>query len=209
MKFLKKINLGLILTIIVVTAVTIYSVNIELKRNKQKDEIKNLCEEFIDLTNKYAILPEEYQNLENKMSEEELDTYISEIKNNLKEKMIDNSSAIDIQTKILETELRNQIDSENIVTDFERKIIKINSYSFDGNQVTVNFKSKVDKNIKYYNIGFDINGNEIKEEANKNDSFDTNTETIILQETDNMWKVVYSDLEYSRNSFYSYADIAY
>ena len=37
MKLLKKINLGLILTIIVVLAVAIYSINVELKRKEEKD----------------------------------------------------------------------------------------------------------------------------------------------------------------------------
>ncbi len=197
MKLLKKINLGLILTIIVVLAVAIYSINVELKRNKEKDTIKTVCEDFIKTTSDYVSLPEEYQSLTNKISEEDFNNYINEMKDKLKEKMIDNNDAIDIQATILETELEEQLASQNIVTNFERKITKLSSYTFDGNQVTVSFKSKVDKEIKYTENG---------EEKTKNDAFDTVTETIILQKVDNVWKVVYSDLEYSRDSAYGYAD---
>ncbi len=201
MKLLKKINLGLILTIIVVLAVAIYSINVELKRNKEKDTIKTVCEDFIKTTSDYVSLPEEYQSLTNKISEEDFNKYINEMKDKLKEKMIDNNDAIDIQATILQTELEEQLASQNIVTNFERKITKISSYTFDGNQVTVSFKSKVEKDIKYIE-----NGSETQEEKTKNDSFDTVTETIILQKVDNVWKIVYSDLEYSRDSVYGYAD---
>lgn len=197
MKLLKKINLGLILTIIVVLAVAIYSINVELKRNKEKDTIKTVCEDFIKTTSDYVSLPEEYQSLTDKISEEDFNNYINEMKDKLKEKMIDNNDAIDIQATILEAELEEQLASQNIVTNFERKITKLSSYTFDGNQVTVSFKSKVDKEIKYTENG---------EEKTKNDAFDTVTETIILQKVDNVWKVVYSDLEYSRDSAYGYAE---
>ena len=122
MKLLKKINLGLILTIIVVLAVAIYSINVELKRNKEKDTIKTVCEDFIKTTSDYVSLPEEYQSLTNKISEEDFNKYINEMKDKLKEKMIDNNDAIDIQATILQTELEEQLASQNIVTNFERKI---------------------------------------------------------------------------------------
>ena len=198
MKFLRKINLGLILTIIVVAAVAIYSVNVELNRNKEKENIKKACEEFIDITNKYAMLPEQKQDLNKKITEQELNDYINEIEKGLKEKMVDNDSAIEIQATILESELLNQIATENIATKFEREILKISSYSFDGDQVTVSFKDKVNKDVKYKtNNGYDELGNEIKKEESKNISFGNEYETITLQKVDNTWKVVYADIQYS------------
>ena len=50
MKILKKINLGLVLTIIVVLAVGIYSINVEGQRKNSKEEIRKSCEEYIDLS---------------------------------------------------------------------------------------------------------------------------------------------------------------
>lgn len=198
MRILKKLNIGLILTIIVVAAVTIYSVNVEITRKKEKENIKTACEEFIKTTSKSVILPEEYQKLDKKVTQEELEKYVEEVQKHLKERMIDSNSAIEIQTTILQSELEEQITSENLVTNFEREILKINSYSFDGDQVTVTFKGKVNKDIKtLVNYGLDSE----KKEETKNSSFDTEQETITLQKVDNTWKIVYSDLQYSENSF--------
>lgn len=198
MKFLRKVNLGLILTIIVVAAVTIYSVNVEVQRKKEKENIKVVCEEFIDTTSKFSMLPEQYYKLDNKITEQEFNTYMGEVKNALKEKMIDNNSALEIQTTILESELSDQIISGNIVTKFERDITKINSYSFDGDQVTVTFKGKVNRDIKYLvNDGYDENGNATQKEESKTTSFGTESETITLQKVNDTWKVVYSNLQYT------------
>lgn len=198
MKFLRKVNLGLILTIIVVAAVAIYSVNVEVQRKKEKENIKVVCEEFIKTTSKYSMLPEKYHKLDNKINEQEFNTYMDEVKNGLKEKIIDNNSALEIQTTILESELSDQIISGNIVTKFERDITKINSYSFDGDQVTVTFKGKVNRDIKYLvNDGYDENGNVTQKEESKTTSFGTESETITLQKVNDTWKVVYSNLQYT------------
>ena len=198
MKFLRKINLGLILTIIVVVAVAIYSINVETNRSKEKENIKKACEEFIDLTSKYAMLPEQKQDLNKKITEQELNEYINEIEKGIKEQMINNESAIEIQATILESELLNQIETENLATKFEREILKISSYSFDGDQVTVAFKDEVNKDVKYKtNNGYDEFGNEIKKEESKNNSFVNEGETITLQKIDDKWKVVYANLQYS------------
>lgn len=200
MKFLRKINIGLILTIIVVAAVAIYSVNVEVERNKEKDNIKATCEEFIKLTSKCAMLPEEYQDLNKTVTEEQFNTYVEDVTKSLKEKMIDNDEAVNIQKTILEAELANQIASKNVVTKFERNITKINSYAFDGDQVTVTFKGNLDRNIKYLaNNGYNEDGTEIKKEETKPSSIETTSETITLQKIDNTWKVVYSNLQYSDN----------
>lgn len=210
MKILKKINIGLILTIIVVVAVAIYSINVEVQRNKEKQNIKEVCEEFINTTDKYSMLPEKYQSLSNKITEQEFNLYIDKVKNGLKEKMIDNESAIDIQTTILESELEDQISNGKIVIKFEREILKISSYSFDGDQVTVTFNGKVNKDIKYLvNDGYDNYGNEKQKEESRTSSFTSEGETITLQKVNDEWKVVYSNLQYSDYMATSGFDIIY
>jgi len=63
MKFLSKINKGLVLTIIVLIILSIYLANIEIKRKSAKPEIEKVVKEYIALTNEYAVLPEEMQKL--------------------------------------------------------------------------------------------------------------------------------------------------
>ena len=54
MKILRKINKGLILTIIVLIALVLYFNNLEKQREAEKTDIKATCEEFIKLTFKMS-----------------------------------------------------------------------------------------------------------------------------------------------------------
>ena len=69
MKILRKINKGLILTIIVLIALVLYFNNLEKQREAEKTDIKATCEEFIKLTDKYSVLPEDMQIIQKEMPE--------------------------------------------------------------------------------------------------------------------------------------------
>ena len=58
MKFLKKINKGLVLTILVLLGLIIYLINVEVTRNKEKPEIEKICKEYIDIIDEYLKMPE-------------------------------------------------------------------------------------------------------------------------------------------------------
>ena len=88
MKFIKKLNIGLVLAIIAILAVIIYSVNIENERKASKQEIKKSCEEFISITDKYYTLPENYQTIGEKSQDVDLTNYYTEMENELKTKTI-------------------------------------------------------------------------------------------------------------------------
>ena len=66
MKFLKKINKGCILTLIVLVGLICYIVNLEVGRNKEKGAIQEACINYLTFENKYTLLPSEYQNFDNK-----------------------------------------------------------------------------------------------------------------------------------------------
>lgn len=63
MKLLKKINKGVVLTVIVLLVLIIYIVTLEIKRNSEKPNIEEACKDYIELINKYAVLPENTQKL--------------------------------------------------------------------------------------------------------------------------------------------------
>ena len=151
MKILKKINKGLILTIIVLLALTIYLVQIEKQRNEEKDDIKEVCEKFIDFTDKYLVLPEEMQILDRELSENEEQQHINKMEEELEKLMIQNEEAVKIQQQFLVSTLKNGYKSNQIKSKIEREITKITNYEFEGNQVTVTFNSKVKNNVKYLN----------------------------------------------------------
>ena len=68
MRILKKINKGLILTIIVLVVLIIYLTNVEKQRGADKPAIQKACEEYIALTDKYVVLPEEMQTFTGEIS---------------------------------------------------------------------------------------------------------------------------------------------
>ena len=195
MKILRKINKGLVLTIIVLLALTVYLANVEKQRKEDKEDIKKACEEFISFTDKYLVLPEEMQKLTEPVVEDKIDEYKKEMKTELEKLMISNEENLKLQYQNLEFALdEGYHSSEGIRSKLERKITKISSYEFEGNQVTVTFKSKVKIIRKYLN--------EENEEQEKQKSFDVDEDEILLQKIDKKWKIVYADLKYDNYNYY-------
>lgn len=189
MKILKKINKGLILTIIVLLALTIYLVGVEKRRNADKVDIQKACEEFISFTDKYLVLPKEMQTLTEPISEGKVEAYENEMKIELEKLMISNEEAVKMQYQYLVANLERGYSSGEIKNKYERKIIKISNYEFEGDQVTVTFRSKVETSTKYLN--------EENEEQENQNSFEISSEEIILQKVEGEWKVVYSNLQFN------------
>lgn len=193
MKILKKINKGLILTILVLVILIIYFVNLEKQRDKDKTDIKKACEEFIAFTDKYAVLPEELQTLQNEIPEEKVEDYIRQMKKDLTNFMIDNPEAINIQQKNLEYNLKSGYDVLQVRTKLSRRIQKISSYQFENNQVTVMLEDNIEEIVKT------SDGNK---EYTKSNELSVNEDEIILKKVDGNWKVVYANLQFADNPNY-------
>ncbi|OKZ66100.1 MAG: hypothetical protein BHW02_02675 [Clostridium sp. 28_12] len=193
MKILRKINKGLILTIIVLIALVLYFNNLEKQREAEKTDIKATCEEFIKLTDKYSVLPEDMQIIQKEMPEERVKKYVGEMRAELEKIMITNTESINIQSQILEENLRNGYNELEVRTKLSRKIQKISSYEFEGNQVTVNLKDQVERTIK---------ATDGMEEHNENSSFEASKDQIILKKENGKWKVVYANLQFDDTTRY-------
>lgn len=198
MKFLKKINKGLILTVIVLVVLILYFNNLEKQRDKDKPDIKKACEDFIELTDKYSVLPVELQTLQDNIPEEKVDDYIKQMKKDLADVMIDNQESINIQQKILEENLKNGYNVLEVRTNLSRKIQKVSSYQFENNQVTVSLKDNVEETIKTPD-GL--------EEYDKNNEFEASEDEIVLQKVDGKWKIVYANLQFDDNARYYYDEM--
>lgn len=198
MKFLKKINKGLILTILVLIVLILYFNNLEKQRDKDKPDIKKACEDFIELTDKYSVLPVELQTLQDNIPEEKVDDYIKQMKKDLADVMIDNQESINIQQKILEENLKNGYNVLEVRTNLSRKIQKVSSYQFENNQVTVSLKDNVEETIKT---------SDGLEEYDKNNEFEASEDEIVLQKVDGKWKIVYANLQFDDNARYYYDEM--
>ena len=200
MKLLKKINKGVVLTIIVIVALVIYLVGVEAKRSEEKPNIERTAKEYIELIDRYAVLPEEYQQLSSKRKEEEayelLDEALSKQLDNfeeeLKKVMIDNKTAIELQKDSLDMILNSTNDlKDKVVTKYDREIKKIKKYEFDDNQVTITFDSEINYETKY------LENRKAKTQKNSQKAED---ESITLVYEDEMWKVVYANLRTDSNT---------
>ena len=198
MKVLKKINKGLILTIIVLAALLIYISSIEKQRNSDKPDIRKACEEFIALTDKYVVLPEDMQKSE--VSEEKVNEYVNQMKNDVEKVMISNTEAVKIQEQVIENNLRDSYNALDVRSKVSRKIKKINGYEFDGNQVTVKLNNQVEIVTKVFD--------EI-ESTKETETFDASNDEIILQKIDGKWKIVYSNLQFDGSNRYYSDDIIF
>lgn len=198
MKVLKKINKGLILTIIVLAALLIYISGVEKQRDADKPDIRKACEEFIELTDKYVVLPEDMQKSE--VSEEKVNEYVNQMKNDVEKVMISNTEAVKIQEQVIENNLRDGYNALDVRSKMSRKIKKINSYEFDGNQVTVELNDQVEIVTKVFD---EIDSTKEKE------TFDASNDEIILQKIDGKWKIVYSNLQFDGSNRYYSDDISF
>ena len=198
MKVLKKINKGLILTIIVLAALLIYISGVEKQRNSDKPDIRKACEEFIALTDKYVVLPEDMQKSE--VSEEKVNEYVNQMKSDVEKVMISNTEAVKIQKQVIENNLRDSYNALDVRSKVSRKIKKINGYEFDGNQVTVKLNNQVEIVTKVFD--------EI-ESTKETETFEASSDEIILQKVDGKWKIVYSNLQFDGSNRYYGDDIIF
>lgn len=186
---MKRINKGFILTLIVLISLTLYILKIEVQRTEDKEEIQKVYEEFIKFTDKYSVLPENLQKLNETIDENELEEYKKQMKNDLKKLMIDDEDTVNIQYNTLETVLDSGYNELEVRTNQKRKINKITTYVFNANKVDVKFEGTLERDIKFYD------GIEEKTEDRK---FDTIYDEVVLQKVNGKWKVKYSNLHYTK-----------
>ena len=188
MKIWKKINKGLILTVIVLIILIIYLEQVEKQRELDKTAIKTACNEYIDMVNNFIVLPEEMQEHAQNLTQEDKNKVQENINNELKKVMIDNEDAIELQSQFIQ-ELVEQSNQYQTITNCEKSIDEISSYDFDGDQVVVSFSSNL--NTTYKSINTETNEEEEKQNINS-----SHGEEITLQKVDGEWKIVYSYLDY-------------
>ena len=192
MKIWKKINKGLILTIIVVVILIIYLEQVERQREIDKTAIKTACNEYIKMVDSLIILPEDLQGYSQNLTQEDENKLKENINNELKKVMIDNQDAIDIQSQFIYETLK-QANENKITTKCNKTIGKITKYEFDGDQVIVNFSSNLNTSYKQMNL-------ETNTEEEKENIQSIYGEEITLQKIDGLWKIVYSNLNYYQES---------
>ena len=191
MKIWRKINKGLILTIIVLVVLIIYLKQVEKQRELDKTSIKTACSEYINMVDNLIILPEEMQGHSQNLTQEDENKIKENINNELKKVMIDNKDAIEIQEQFIFDNIK-QSNRSKIITNVDKTIDEISKYEFDGDQVVVTFSTEVKTEYKQ----MDSKSNKEEEKENIQSTYG---EEITLQKVDGIWKIVYSYLDYNQS----------
>ena len=190
---LRKINKGVLLTILVLAILITYIVIVEVQRNSEKNLIKEVCEKYIDFENKYTVIPKEYRESNGKIiSKEKIEDYKKEAADELKKLMINDENIYNQQKNIIEDKLEEQEWSYEINLKKYSKSIKIKKYEFDGDQVVATIENIVEiETVGLYSDEININ----------DENFSTNKEnnkyedTITLKRENGTWKIVFADIE--------------
>lgn len=189
MRKLRKINKGLILTIIVLVLLISYLVSQEIQRGKEKDNIIKASEQYLSLLDKYSMLPEEYRTVKSTISKEEFKKYIESFKSEAKQYVISNDKALEIQSKVVASNLeQTEMSDTSVTTKFNRKIRKIKKYEFDDDQVTVTLENYVEKDVKAIDY-------QTEEETTSSKNYTASEDSMTLKKEGDQWKVVYANLQ--------------
>ncbi len=183
----KKINRGLILTFAVVLGVAVYLVGLEAVRSKDKEEIKKVCEAYLQMEVAYHMLPEEYRKEQPDIAGPALDEYIRKMQEEITSYYVDNEQCYRYLLERLEENLRAQAEGKGVIYQFEKNIRRYESLSFNGNTVKVTFTSFSTLDGPPGGPG---------SEENRMESQGDTIDEITLQKVDGKWKVVFSNLSY-------------
>lgn len=190
MNFFKKINIGALLTIIVLAIVVVYSVNVEIGRKSDKEQIESVIVKYNEFLNKYTMLEESKRIVPLEIKDSEYETYLSEMKKELKEIFVDDEQLFNNQYKILKSVIDEQAkNKEYLITKFKRSFVKVSSYEFFENTSKVETEGRVD--LTYLNNITAKDKAEIKENNQTNQK---TIDTLNFKKVDGKWKITYANI---------------
>lgn len=192
-KLLKKANRGILLTAFVLIAVSIYLITSAFMQAAEKPKIEELCRSYTEAEIKYMMLPEKWRTSTEQMPQNEVDAYIEKMQAEIEPWYINNQRIRDLAINRLDGAIDDQTVSMSKIINCTKEIARFESFSFNGNEVTVVFKSRtaVERSKSEYEAG-----GRIVEET---------SDTIMLQKEAGEWKLVYAALWLPSSYYESYA----
>jgi len=188
MKFLKKINRGLIVTVLILIVLIVYLVVQSISHDSAEPVIKDICEKYISTVTSYKILPEEYMSDNSEMQQADLEKYIQNMTSDIKSFYADNEQNYSYLIKSCKESLENQAKGKEVIYNYKKDIVSFEKIIFNRNTVTVTIR----KNNTYN--GTDDAVGSIRESISGQ-----TTDTITLQKINGEWKIIYADLQQPDN----------
>jgi len=185
MKYFSKINRGAILTALIIIAVICYLITNSVMQNREKPEIKQICETYLQKEISYNMLPLEYRVDKPAMIETVLNDYLALMKKDIIEFYPQNEQYYKFVIQTLTNDLTNQAKGTRVVFQYEKKIIRYDSILFDKDTVNVQFTSSTTMEAKDINNIGSTAKDKITQETQDN---------IILQKIGGKWKVIFASI---------------
>ena len=198
-QFLKKINRGIGLSVVIVIGIIIYLLVVAAVQAQEKPEIESLVSRYVAAEIKYSMLPVEQRQSDKPMTEAELSTYLDEMADEVIPFYLDNERIRDMAYERMANYLISQTEGYTpVVLEYEKNILSFESFVYDGSRVTVSFKTQSVIERPEDAISGMSGGRIVGEVEDR----------MILEKVDGTWKVIYAGLSEPFDSHYRYAATA-
>lgn len=184
-KFIRKLNRGAIVSYVVLMSVALYLVALNVMQEREKPDIKAVCEAFVQADAAWRVLPVDYQNGETQMTEEEMTQFQSDMASDLDKYYVTNQIAFQNYLEGL-TSLQNarNVGKIPLVTGFDSTIMKFTGFTFEGNTVTVSFETQISVESLNFAAG----------ETSPSRTSGRVGNDISMQKENGEWKIVYANI---------------
>jgi hypothetical protein len=191
MSLFKKINRGLILTVVVLVATATYLVTIAISHSAAQPEIKSICAKYIQTAMSYKMLPQSYRKENPAMPKAELDKYIDSMTKDLKAFYTNNEQTYKYTINDYKTSLEDQAKGNGIIYNYKKEISKYSDFVFNDDMVTVS----IDSNTVFDGVqNVSTDPNLMPSIGNRQNLSSQTADTITLQNVNGKWKIIYADL---------------
>lgn len=190
--WLKKVNRGLILTLVVILAVSVYLIALNVAQNRQKPQIETVCRDYIALEIAWQRLPAEISLVDLPLSDEAQAEYFGELRTALAPYYIQDDQILDLAVQRIADTLRPQMTGGLVITSYEKTVTSFSEFQFDGQRVTVEVTSQTA--VEQVDPG--------RPDATPQRFAGSITDTLTLQREGDDWKLLNASLNFPWQSSY-------
>lgn len=165
---MKKINIGILLTILAIIVFTIFMIIDSKNKEMEVEKAKKFATEYLKASDKYMLMPEGYRDIEKQMDEDEYNKYLLEVRNEMSKYILD--TALDFNYNYRKTALDEQYRGKLMYKEYETEIISYNYDKFSD----VKTEMKGDCVILIYNFN-----RKITADRRESPTFDPNTNRYV------------------------------
>jgi len=144
MKFLRKANKGALLFLLAFIVLVVYLAVVASAQSADQPGLKQGCENYLAMAQKYSMLPEDYQSGSVLMTVSQQDDYLAQAKNSLTP-LFDSGStaALNATVQQYKTNLQQLFGGSATVTSNTLTVTQYSDFTYAGDLISVTFSYTV------------------------------------------------------------------